>query len=220
MAATRRKTLLSSCLHEPKLDPLYGLEFRNVLGDALCAERGLARRLPRVTPWRSRHRVRPELVLLLRGSSGAAVHSRVGRGDDIARSTRSSSTSRARECPIRSPRARCRPWSNGPTASPQCWTISRVAKRSSSRTAARSQLRHCSPRHIHLARQRLLCSRGSRIRWLNAPMGSLQRICSMPRSRCGERGSCNVRSIRTCRGTRRSGQRGPGWNVWRRAPRR
>jgi hypothetical protein len=31
-----------------KLDPLLGLDFRNVLGDALCAERGLARRLPRV----------------------------------------------------------------------------------------------------------------------------------------------------------------------------
>jgi pimeloyl-ACP methyl ester carboxylesterase len=39
-----------------------------------------------------------------------------------------------------------------------------VAKRFSSRTAARSQLRHCSPRHIHLARQHLLCSTGSRIR--------------------------------------------------------
>ena len=71
----------------PKLDPLLGLHFRNVLGDALCAERGLARRLSRVTRRSSRHRVRPELVHVLRGPSGATVHSRVGRGDDIARST-------------------------------------------------------------------------------------------------------------------------------------
>ncbi len=63
-----------------------GLDFRNVLGDALRAERGLARRLSRVTRRSSRHRVRPELVHLLRGSSGATVRSRVGRGDDIARS--------------------------------------------------------------------------------------------------------------------------------------
>ena len=33
---------------ETKLDPLLGLHFRNVLGDALRAERGLARRLSRV----------------------------------------------------------------------------------------------------------------------------------------------------------------------------
>ena len=70
----------------PKLDPLLGLDFRNVLGDALRAERGLARRLSRVTRRSSRHRVRPELVHVLRGSSGATVHSRVGRGDDVARS--------------------------------------------------------------------------------------------------------------------------------------
>ena len=33
----------------------------------------------------------------------------------------------------------------------------------------------------------------------------------------GTRGDCNILLIRTCRGTRRSGQRGLGWNVWRRA---
>ena len=32
----------------PKLDPLLGLHFRNVLGDALRAERGLARRVSRL----------------------------------------------------------------------------------------------------------------------------------------------------------------------------
>ena len=70
----------------PKLDPILGLHFRNVLGDALCAEWGLVRRLPHVARRSSRHRVRPELGHVLRGSSGAAVHSGVGRGDDIARS--------------------------------------------------------------------------------------------------------------------------------------
>ena len=36
-----------------KLDPLLGLDFRNVLGDALRDERERACRLPRITPWRS-----------------------------------------------------------------------------------------------------------------------------------------------------------------------
>jgi hypothetical protein len=31
-----------------KLDPILGLHFRNVLGDALCDERGLARSVSRV----------------------------------------------------------------------------------------------------------------------------------------------------------------------------
>ena len=70
----------------PKLDPLPGLDFRNVLGDALCAERGLARRLPHDTRRSSRHRERPELGHLLRNPAGATVPSRVGRSDDIARS--------------------------------------------------------------------------------------------------------------------------------------
>src|SRR6516162_7749437 len=35
----------------------------------------------------------------------------------------------------RSRRAHCQPWSNGPTASPPCSTISEVAKRSSSRAS-------------------------------------------------------------------------------------
>lgn len=38
------------------------------------------------------------------------------------------------ELPIRSHRVRCRPWSHGPTASLRCSTISRVAKRFSSRS--------------------------------------------------------------------------------------
>ena len=40
-------TLVSS-INAAQLDPLLGLDFRNVLGDALRAERGLARRLSRV----------------------------------------------------------------------------------------------------------------------------------------------------------------------------
>ena len=32
---------------------------------------------------------------------------------------------------------------------------------------------------------------------------------------CGARERCSMSSIRTCRGTRRSGQRGLGWNAWR-----
>jgi len=32
----------------PKLDPLLGLHFRNVLGDVLCDERGFARRLSHI----------------------------------------------------------------------------------------------------------------------------------------------------------------------------
>ena len=51
------------------------------------------------------------------------------------------------------------------------------------------------------------------------PMGSLPRNSSLPWSPCGGRGSSNVCSIRTCRGTRRSGQRGHGMNAWRRAQR-
>ena len=50
-------------------------------------ERRPARRLSRVIPWCMRHRVRPELVHLLRGPAGASLCSRMGRGDDVARST-------------------------------------------------------------------------------------------------------------------------------------
>ena len=49
--------------------------------------------------------------------------------------------------------------------------------------------------------------------------GSIPRKSSLPWSPCGARGSSNMRSIRTCRGTRRSGQRGLEWNAWRRAQR-
>jgi hypothetical protein len=64
------------------------------------------------------------------------------------------STSRARERPIPSDQMRCRPWSNGPTASPQCSTISEVAKRSSSQSMARSRLGLYSQRHIRRGQRR------------------------------------------------------------------
>jgi hypothetical protein len=47
--------------HAP-LDPLLGLHFRNVLGDALRDERRLARCLSRLVRECSRHSFRPELV--------------------------------------------------------------------------------------------------------------------------------------------------------------
>ena len=75
--------------------------------------------------------------------------------------------------PVR--RAPCRPWSNGPTASPRCSTISRVAKRSSSRSTARSRRRRCSRQHIRPAPPRWSCSRATRIRWLNVLTESLLR---------------------------------------------
>ena len=80
-------TLIPAGWLTPKRDPLLGLHFGNVLGDALRTKRRFARRLSHVTRRPSRHRVRPELVHVLRESSGAAVRSRVGRGDDIARPT-------------------------------------------------------------------------------------------------------------------------------------
>ena len=64
------------CRYAP-LGPLLGLHFRNVLGDAIRAERGLARRLPGVASRRARHCVRTELVHLLRNPSRASVPSRV-----------------------------------------------------------------------------------------------------------------------------------------------
>ena len=65
----------------PKLDPLLGLHFRNVLGDALRAERRFARRLSHVTRRPSRHRVRPELVYVLRDPSRVVTAEGKGRDD-------------------------------------------------------------------------------------------------------------------------------------------
>ena len=55
-------------------------------------------------------------------------------------------------------------WSNGPTASPRCSTISGVAKRSSSRAPARSRRGRCLRRHIRPAPPRWSRSRATRLR--------------------------------------------------------
>jgi hypothetical protein len=48
---SKDESAVAQVLHHlpPKLDPLLGLHFRNVLGDAVRAERGVARRLSHVT---------------------------------------------------------------------------------------------------------------------------------------------------------------------------
>ena len=201
----------------PKLDPLLGLHFRSVLGDALCDERGLARRLSRVTRRSSRHRVRPELVHLLRDLSGATVPSRVGRGDDIARSThllrpaghgsiRSRHAGRAADLG-----AMGRQHHRGAS------TISEVAKRSSSRSTARSRPGRCSQRHIRPAQPRWSCSRATRIRSLNALMRiDLEEVVAADGRHVGDGG------VRTLIESGHAVERGdPGnvgrTNAWRRA---
>jgi hypothetical protein len=68
---------------------------------------------------------------------------------------------------------RCRPWSNGPTASRPCSTISGVAKRSSSRPTGRSRPRLCSRPAIRLAPPRLSCSRATRAA-IRDPKGAMK----------------------------------------------
>ena len=169
-------------------------------------------------PGVARHCVRAELVHLLRGHSGVAVHSGLDRGDDIARPADLLRPARHGSVRSRSRRAHCRRWSNGPTASPRCSTISAVGKRSSSRSTALSPRRRYSRRRTPPVRRRWSCS---------SAMRPYERPRSIPRSRprswsamwgTGEIPTC--RSIQTCRGTKRSGQRGHEWNAWRPARRR
>ena len=205
-------------LHDSRnAHPLLGLHFRNVLGDALRAERGLARRLSRVTRRPARHRVRPELVHVLRNPAGATVHSRVGRGDDVAGSARSSSTSRARERPIPSRRARCRPWSNGPTASPRCSTISGVSEAVllavGRRVRARGAVRgDTSVAHHRAGRARRLrrCGRHP-TRSRRSPSCDGPHVGQREDPTCGESGHAVERGD--------PGNVGSAWNVWRRAQR-
>ena len=153
----------------------------------------------------------------LRGSSGTTVPSRVGRSDDIDRATRSSSTSRARECPIRSRRARCRRWSSGPTASPQCWTISGVAKRSSLAVDGAFATAALFAATYPSRTTALVVLEGYADPKVVRTDIDPEEVIAAPMSPCGARGKSNARSIRTCRGTRRSGQRGRDKNAWRRA---
>ena len=152
------------CRYAP-LDPLLGLDFRNVLGDAVCDERGLARRLSRLTRGRARHRVRPELVhccehLPELPSVQGWVEAMTSLGRLIFFDQ--PGTWSFRSCRRR---ARCQPWSNGPTASPRCSTLSGAAERLWSRASARSRRRRCSPRHIRPAPPRSSCLRDTPIRY-------------------------------------------------------
>ena len=65
----------------------------------------------------------------------------------------------------------------------------------------------------------LVVLEGYAIRSPSAPRDPHPRNSSPPWSPCGARGSSNMCSIRTCRGTRRSGHRGRDMNAWRRAQR-
>ena len=108
-------------------------------------------------------------------------------------------------------RARCRRWSNGPTASPRCSTT-RSREAVFSRSTPHSRLRRCSLQHIRPARPHSSC-------WRATPGGTRRVARGEPRCparHVGHRSSPSTRSTRTCLGTRRSGQPGPE-NAWRRA---
>ena len=156
----------------------------------------------------SRHRVRPELVHELRGLSGATVPSRVGRGDDIARSAdllrpaghrslRSRHAGRAADLG-----AMGRQHHRGARRS------RKSAKRSSSRSPARSRQRRCSRRHIRLAPPRWSCSRATQIRLCNALTGSIPRNCSRAWPRMWGTGE-----IRTCDQSGHAVERGDPGNL-------
>jgi hypothetical protein len=83
----------------------------------------------------------------------------------------------------------CRPWSNGPTASPRCSTISGVAKRFSSRRTPRSRQRRCSRRHIRLAPPRWSCSAVSQRRVAPHSFTTKRRLRWSP---CGGAGRPNI----------------------------
>ena len=200
---------------ETKFDPRLCLDFRHVLGDALCDERRLACRLPRVTPWRSRHRVRPELVHVLRNPAGTAVAARVGRGGDIAGTAdllRPAGHGSVRSC--RAGRAadlgavgrqhhggarRSRQHRSGPSRRRRCGNTSRTV---------------CSNASVSHDRAR----RARRLEPLSQrTQGQTSKLSWTFSSTCGEPGKYSMRSIRTCRGTRKFGQHGPKRNAWRRA---
>ena len=72
--------------------------------------------------------------------------------------------------------------------------------------------------HIRLAPPRWSGLRAMRIRWLSAPMGSTpEKFSRCHGRRVGNGGASHMCAIPTCRGTRKSGQRGRDMNAWRRA---
>ena len=145
---------------------------------------------------------------------GAAVHSRVGRGDDIARSA-----------------DLLRPAGHGSVRSRHAGRAADLGAmgRQHHRGARRSRESRSGPPRV---RRRVRAggavrgntsvphNRAGRARGLRGSVGASPtrpRKSSLRWSPCGARGSCSMSSIRTCRGTRRSGQRGLEWNAWRRA---
>ena len=143
--------------------------------------------------------------------------SRVGRGDDIARSAHL-----------------LRPAGHGSVRSRHAGRAAdlgamgrqhhRGARRSREQrsgppreSTARSRQRRCSRQHIRPAQPRWSCSRATRIRLLNAPRIDLEEVTRCRGRHVGDGGDATCDRIRTCRGTRRSGQRGLEWNAWRRA---
>ncbi len=73
-----------------------------------------------------------------------------------------------------------------------------------------------SPRCIRPVPPRWSCLRATRI---GRPHTSVDVAVDERRLPCGAPASCNISSIRTCHGMRRSGPPGHEWNVWRQAPR-
>ena len=154
---------------------------------------------------RSRHRVRPELVHLLRASAGAAVTSGVGRGDDVTRSA-----------------DLLRPARHGSVRSRQAGRAADFGAmgRQHHRSARRSrESRSCPPRADGAVATAALfaATHPSRTTALvviegyadsRSPNGFDLEDSWMPLSPCGDR-EINTRSIQTCRGMRIFGQRGP-----------
>ena len=193
VAATAPKTLQRNSREQHKrcrcapLDPFLGLHFRNVLGDALCEERRLAHRLSRVTQgprdivfvpnWFTNCEVVPELP---------SVQGWVEAMTSLGRLIFFDQPGTGASDPV-TPGAppNLEQWADSITA---VFDELGAAKRSSSRSR---RVRGSGPVRgdsIRPAQPRWSGSRAMRIRWLNAPMGSLPRKFSLPSSPCGARG--------------------------------
>ena len=156
----------------------------------------------------------PNWFTMLRAFSGAAVPSRVGRGDDVARSAHL-----LRPTGHRSVRSRhAGRAANVGTMGRQHHRSARRSRESRSGTP-RAELRvrasgavrgNTSVPHHRAGRARGLRRSAKRTDGTHPE----EFLAAWRHVGHGRDTAC---SIRTCRGTRRSGQRGPEWNVWRRA---
>ena len=154
---------------------------------------------------------------MLRTPAGAAASSGMGGGDDIARSgdlLRPAGQRSVRSCRRR---ARCQPWSNGPTASPRCSDDleSReavlLAVAGAFATGALFAATHPSRTTA------LVVLEGYANPIAERTETSIPRKSSPPWSPCGEPANTGFRSIPTCHGTRRSAPRGRDMTGLRRA---